>query len=326
MPYFTPAIYKFRLAGGRAELVERITIKGRDGRDITGISNPLVTTDTEGAYDAMGKKLPLDPSGLDTEGLVKMPDGTFWAAEEYAPSMVHIARDGRIIARYVPKGIEKDLKNADYKVIGSLPSILMKRKLNRGMESMAVDPAGRYVYAALQSPLCNPDAAAYKAGRLIRIIKMSAGDGRIIGEYVYQMDEPSAFVKDNEGKKVVQSAVKVSEMAGLGRDRLLVLERVSKTTKFYEIDLTHAQNILGSKYDSRATSPSLEQYKTAADAKITPVKKTLVFNTDDHPGFMAKIEGIALLGKNRVLLVNDNDFGIDGSETKMVLTTMPLGQ
>ncbi|MGE4318720.1 MAG: esterase-like activity of phytase family protein [Deferribacterales bacterium] len=326
VPSFSPSIYKFRLTGDKAELIERITLKGARGKEISGLSNPLTVTDTENAYSSSAKILKLDPSGLDTEGLVRMPDGTFWMADEYGPSVIHVDAKGKIITRYVPEGMEKDLAHADYDVKGSLPSILMKRKLNRGMESIAIDPDGKYLYAALQSPLANPDNNAYKSGRNVRLLKMSAKNGKVMGEYVYQMETPDVFFMDNMGKPQKQSDVKISEMAGVGADKLLVLERINQSTRFYLIDMSKADNILNQKYDNPETLPSLEQHATAKDAGIAPVTKKLVFNTDDHNGLMSKIEGIALLGKNRVALINDNDFGIDGSSTSLILINMPLGQ
>lgn len=323
-PAFVPSIYKFRLTGEKAELMERITLKGRKGKDITGLSNPLAITDTENAYTSDAKQMMLDPSGLDTEGLVRMSDGSFWMADEYGPSVIHADSKGRIITRYVPAGMERDLMGADYEVKGTLPAILMKRKLNRGMESVAVDPSEKYLYAALQNPISNPGNDAYKNGRLVRIIKLSAKSGKVLGEFVYQMETPDVFAADNATKPQKQSGVKVSEMTGIGSDKLLVLERINKSTRFYVIDLAKADNILGKDFDSVKTSPSLEEYKTAAEAGVKPVSKKLVFNTDDHQGFMSKIEGVAVIGKNKVLLVNDNDFGVDGGGTQMILTNMPL--
>jgi len=97
-----------------------------------------------------------------------------------------------------------------------------------------------------------------------------------------------------------------------------VLERIAKTTKLYKVDLAGATNILGSKWDSEATKPTLAQAK-AGEAGITPVKKKLFFTTDDHKGIPSKLEGIAFLGDGSIALINDDDFGIEGASTKVVV-------
>ena len=37
-----------------------------------------------------------NPHGLDTEGLVRTGDGTFWVVEEYGPSILKINRQGKV--------------------------------------------------------------------------------------------------------------------------------------------------------------------------------------------------------------------------------------
>jgi hypothetical protein len=48
--------------------------------------------------------LPVDPDGLDTEGLSPADDGGFWIAEEYVPSLLRLTADGRMVRRIVPIG------------------------------------------------------------------------------------------------------------------------------------------------------------------------------------------------------------------------------
>jgi hypothetical protein len=315
LPEFTPTIYSLRLKAESSgyEVLQALELQDANGDPITGISN----FNAEVAYDTAGNPLPFDPEGLDTEALVRLNDGTFWLGEEYAPSLVHVAADGKIIKRVVPQGVQ--LQGADYPVTGDLPAILQNRKLNRGIESVAVSPDQRYLYTIMQSPLANPDAAAYKASRHVRLLKMRLENGdiaEVVGEYVYVLDRPETFVADDP-KNTSQNSVKVSEMLALNTDVLLILERISKDTKLYRIEgLEHATNILGTKWDQMSTSPSLEQLSDLAD--IRPVHKLLAFDSNkDLPGIASKIEGVALLNKDFVALVNDNDFGIEGAGTQI---------
>lgn len=321
-PAFTPSIYKVRLGttGNSYEVVETLPLLNALGNPITGTSNPLTVTDTENAYNSQGNKLPLMAEGLDTEALVRLSDGSFWLAEEYAPSLVHVAADGKIMDRVVPAGVEADLSAANYTVSGKLPAILKKRSLNRGLESVAVSPDNQYLYFIMQSPLANPDAAAYKASTHVRLFKASLENGElkeIVGEYLYKLDNPATFFDD---ASIKQNDVKVSEMLALGTDELIVLERISKHTKLYRVKLEDATNILGTSWDDEATTPSLEQVEFLNVAGITPLRKDLAFDTvrDGYSGnISAKIEGVALMDEQFVSLINDNDFGITGDSTEI---------
>lgn len=314
VPSFSPTIYTFKADSNGVHLIDAVQIKDQDGQVVSGLSNPLINTDTELAYDKNGSEIPLDPNGLDVESMLRLRDGSFWVSEEYAPSLVHIASTGEVLERRVPYGIDTDLSEANYPVAGSFPAILAKRKLNRGMESVAVSGDEQFLYTSLQSPLANPNKSAYKQSRNVRLLKTDRVTGAVLGEYVYRMDLPTSFAADSSTK---QSDVKVSEMAWYGDDELLILERISKTTKLYRVKLTGATNILDSKWDQVTTSPSLEQTANLTTAGIIPLSKELAMDSSrDYPGMLpSKLEGIALLSRERAILVNDNDFGIKGAKT-----------
>jgi hypothetical protein len=44
--------------------------------------------------------------------------------------------------------------------------------------------------------------------------------------------------------------------------------------------------------------------------------KQLLFTSDEHPEVSADIEGVALLSDRSLLLVSDNDFGVEDKETR----------
>jgi Esterase-like activity of phytase len=104
----------------------------------------------------------------------------------------------------------------------------------------------------------------------------------------------------------------------VGLDRLIVDERTEQTTKLYEVELGGATNIAGSRWDDLATQPTLEQTDLAA-AAITPLTKKLRFDTADHPEIVGKTEGMTLLGDGALLLIDDDDFGITGASTQIVV-------
>jgi hypothetical protein len=321
-PSFAPSIYRVEIgAHGSFAVAEVIPLKASDGQAITGLPNPLTVTNTEPAFDAAGKKIALDPSGLDTEALVRLSDGRFWLTEEYGPSLIHVAADGTVLERLVPAGVERDLAGARYPVAGTLPAVLMRRALNRGIESLALSPDEKFLYFIVQSPLANPDADAYKKSRQARLFKFDLARRTAVAEYVYLLDLPQSFAKDKSEK---QNDVRLSEMVALGPDDLVVLERISKTTKLHRLSLAGATNILGTAWDDPATAPSLEQLKAddLAAQGISPVGKTLWFDGSalDLP---SKIEGVALADDSTLWLINDDDFGIEGATTKIVRAAMP---
>jgi hypothetical protein len=173
----------------------------------------------------------------------------------------------------------------------------------------------------MQSPLANPDKDTYKKSRNLRIFKIDNEDGKVVGEYVYVIDTPDTFAMDNKKKQRKQNDVKISELTAVAADKLVVLERISKTTKFYLVDLAAADNILGSNWDDVATSPSLEQ-SDASRMKV--LQKKLLLNSDDLGGLMKKIEGLAWLGGDQWIMVNDNDFGIANDPTYVVPVKMAI--
>lgn len=305
---FTPTIYKIKLFKNYYKVLEKIQIKDANGNQVSGVSN----AGTENAYDIKGNPIAFDPQGLDAEALVKLSDGSFWIAEEYGASILHLSSDGKILKRVVPAGFETNLEGSNYKISSSLPAIISKRPLNRGIESLAISEDENYLYFSMQSPLANPDTKTYKKSAIVRMFKYDIKADQVIGEYLYKMDNAQSFQLDN---KKNQNAVKISEMVLIADDELIVLERVSKTTKFYKVKFENS--ILDSKWDDIKTTPSLEQSENLDNI----MQKELVLDTSSLKNMPKKIEGIAYIDENNWILINDNDFGIDKDNTYIIRLT-----
>jgi len=340
LPEFTPTIYKIKLTKTTSdqygyEILEELPLKNTNGEKISGVTNNLKVTNTETSIGLDGELLGFDNAGLDTEAIVRLKDDTFWLTDEYGPSLVHVDKDGTILKRIVPQSMANDLANAGYPVEGLLPDTLKHRKLNRGIESIALSADEKSLYFIMQSPLAFPDTNAYKTSNHVRLFKLALSDGditSITGEYVYTLDRASSYAGINntgdQGKK--QSDVKISEMVAVGNDELIVLERVSGVTKFYRVNLVTGDNILNQAISTGTVvnneseeEKTLEQVFDLASHKAKALKKSLVFNTltDMPTGITApkKLEGIAVLDNEHVLLINDNDFGIEGDDTKAIV-------
>jgi hypothetical protein len=233
-----------------------------------------------------------------------------------------VAADGTVLKRHVPAGLEGVFKNDDVEVVGTLPALMAKRYLNRGNENVAVSPDGATIYVLMQNPLANPDNDAYKKSANTRLWKLDRATGKLLGEYVYVMDDATTFRSDNKKEPQKQNAVRMSEMVYLGNDKLLILERIGKTSKFFAVDLASATP-LDASWDDAATSPSLEQLSAAdLEAKgIKPLVKTLVLDSDDVEGLPKKVEGVAVISPTEMIVFNDSDFGIEGDGNKVLRVT-----
>ena len=316
-PDYSPSIYTIFLKDdGSFDIKDVITLKDQNGVPLTGLTNKLTVAKTEKPVDANGNALAQSVSAIDAEGIIRLNDGSYWIGEENAPSILHVSADGTVNERIVPAGSEDDFKGAAYKVTGGLPAILVKRQTNRGIESMAVSPDESKLYFMVQNPLSNPDADTYKKAKNTRLFVYDRATAKLVGEYIYQLDDPQTFRNDPSKK---QNAPRISEVLGLGDDRLLVLERTDKTTKLHEVKLGGASNILASRWDDMSTSPSLEQENNLEKIDLKAVSKTLRFDSADYPMAPNKIEGLAIMGDGALAMINDNDFGIKGDATKVLL-------
>ncbi len=302
-----PTLAELRVVGDAVELIRILPLTTADGRSVSGLPNPgsdqLLS---EPVFDVRGEPIAADPNGLDTEGLVAMSDGGFWAGDEFGPSLVRIDPAGTVTQRLLPGA--------------PLPPIAARRQLNRGFEALAMSGDEAALYLAFQSPLAHPDEAAHRAARHVRIWRLDADTGRVTAQFAYPLDPPESFARDVAAGDFDRSDVKVSELLWLPGDRLLVLERGSRTTKLYLCALDVAP--LDSAHFDIATRPTLEEL-SAADAPDFPVlDKTLLFASDDHPEVSADLEGMVLLSDRELLLVNDNDFGVEGAETAFWRVTL----
>jgi hypothetical protein len=318
-----PAISHLRLDGDTVSLVRSLALRGSDGRHLSGLPPPASPhAEGEPIYSIAGEPLGTDPSGVDSEGIAALAGGGFWIGDEYGPSLLRVDADGTVIARWVPAGTEEWFEGAAYPIVPALPAIASARRLNRGFEALALSPDERSLYVIFQSPLAFPDRAAHERSRHVRVWRLDASSGALEAEYLYPLDPPSSFERDRALGKVAGTDIKVSEAIMLGADRLLVLERASASTKFYAVELL-PHYLVPPEYSDPATRPTLEQLDDEGlkAAEIPVVAKTLVLDTDLAPEICGDLEGAIFLSPRQLLLVNDNDFGVDGVETQFWLVT-----
>ena len=110
-----------------------------------------------------------------------------------------------------------------------------------------------------------------------------------------------------------QGDVRQSDAVWVAPDRVLVVERATGRFQLVLLDFSSATNLL-----NRPESATLELEKTAdlASRGIVPAHRHVVLDSRDLPAIDAnlKIEGVAIVSRTDVVLITDNDFGMNGSE------------
>ncbi|PBC77756.1 hypothetical protein BX265_2512 [Streptomyces sp. TLI_235] len=310
-PDYTPQILRIRLTrGGGIEIVRRIPLRVPHGqtdpvthsRFLTGLPPAALTA--ERPVDPAGNVLPNDPYGLDSEGLVRLPDGSFWISSEYGSSLLHFSAAGVLDTVLVLAGSAYTAPGV--RVLPVLPAVEAKQKNNKGLEGLTVSADGRTLYAAQQTQLSNPDSKAAKKSPVQRVLRIDVSrTPRLTGEFAFAREADSA----------TDGGWATSAIVWLGPDRLLVEERDALRptvhTRLFEVDFRSATDLHGSRWDDPATVLALELDPSA----VVLGAKRLVFDAASAQLANGKIEGVAVLPARRgaveLFLVGDNDFGVD---------------
>jgi hypothetical protein len=304
---FTPQIGKFRMKGGQLTLEQTILLKNAAGQPLTGLPNPIGQGNTgETALDLTGQPLTPSADGIDSEGLVRAADGSFWISDEYGPHIAHFDATGRTIERINPFGTGTGSR--------TLPLVLARRRPNRGMEGLTITPDGKTLVGLMQSPMYNPSSSAVSGSLVLRVVTFDIATGAT-KQYAYLMENASLT-----GCSEI-AAITSTTFLALERDGLYGGNTTAPATfkRVYKFDLAGATDIsdpsntaAGKLYGGQ----TVEQLKTAAaltTAGVVPVTKTLVLDllTDISPVYPHdKAEGLALIGNDLLAISNDDDFGV----------------
>jgi Esterase-like activity of phytase len=328
LPEFSPVILRVHTQGDSINVRQSIPILTQSGKPVTGLPNTDGRDEVPYDYSAQ-TRLNYNPNGLDIEGLVHTSAGDFWLCEEYSPSIVHVDRTGKVLKRYIPKGLTLD--GVDYPIAPVLPAIYARRKINRGFEGMTISADEKTLYLVLQSPLSNPDKQTGDASRHTRVLVFDIASEKPIAEYVYRFEAIKDFVAD---PTLGPDEMKLSAVALVSATTLLIVERTDTVAKLYSVDISKATNILGSQWDDAATTPSLEALDDLAASSIVVLPKILVADLSKLPGVPDKVEGLVVLDQITVAIVSDNDFDIgkfdengdnvgEGVKTKIMVIALP---
>lgn len=303
-------------------VVRSVPLSGRGGAPLSGRPNG-VGNDEPILDAASSTPFAGDPNGVDPEGIVQMKDGSFWMAEEYRPSLMHVSPEGRVLVRFVPRGVR--LEGADAELRPVLPEAYGLRQDNRGFESLAVSPDGTRLWTLLQSPLDNGKPKQLKKAGNVRLLAFDPAAGEPVAEYVYRLGDPASA--DYLTKGAAPDDGKLCALAMIDADTLLTIESSDGAmARLYRFDVAEATNTLPGHPATGLADAQLDEIRDLAAAGIRPVKKSLVADLAPLVGRMRedvygpegaggegplKLEGLAILGPDRIALINDNDFGVN---------------
>jgi hypothetical protein len=178
---------------------------------------------------------------------------------------------------------------------------------------LALTPDGTTLFLGMQSPLEHPTRAIGRASRNIRILRFDIASRQVTGEFVYLFDEVCSFLGLPAACGVAPGDMKLSSIFAVSATKLLIDERTDDVAKVYLVDVAHATNILGSAWDLAATTPALEALTDLSS--VGALQKSVVVDLSTIPGMPKKIEGIALMNPEILLIANDNDFGLVDNTT-----------
>lgn len=261
-------------------------------------------TGSSAAFDAID---PGNSRRFDPEGIRVGPTGQLYISDEYGPYVYQFNQTGqRVDSLAIPPKFLIDHPNAN----GTLelpPNNTMGRQANRGMEGLAITPAGDKLYGIMQSPLIQDGGLNASNGRVglnARILEMNLGTGAT-REFVYPLS--------NAGNGI-------SEILAINESQFLVLERDGRAgsaaafKKLFRIGLEGATDI-----SALGTTPINGLPTTGTPSGVNPVSKTLFLDFLDPvhglagATFPEKLEGLAFGpdlpdGRHLLLVASDNDF------------------
>jgi hypothetical protein len=318
---FTPQIGKFRLKDNQLTLEQTILLKNAAGQPLTGLPNPVGQGNTgETALDLSGQALGTNADGIDSEGLVLAPDGTFWISDEYGPHIAHFDATGKQLERINPFGTGQGGR--------TLPLVLARRRPNRGMEGLTLTPDSKTLVGLMQSPLYNPSAAAVSGSTVLRVVTFDLATGAT-KQYAYLMDNAS-LTGCSEIAAITNTTFLALERDGLYGGNATAPATFKKVFKFDlagATDISDAANPATGKLYSGLTVEQLKNQAGLTTAGVVPVTKTLVLDllTATSPVYPHdKAEGIALLGNDLLAVSNDDDFGVlDNGANGFAPKTLP---
>lgn len=280
-PTFQPRLYQFVLnrKTGSIEFKQDVPLTMPNGEKMNGLPNFKARagrTGDETPVQLDMTALPFDPMGVDPESLCFIQDD-IWMAEEYGPSLLKFNLQGRLLERHVPKGYFTQAQISEFHEeygVTFIKETLPTKLMGRKLNRGFEGMANRGHFLYVSMQSPLPSD-----GKNVMILEFEVRKGLLMRKLFYPLD--------------TRDADKIGDLTFMD-EKLLVLEQNSETGpnsfhKVFAVDLSE------SKEDSLLA------------------KELLVDLVNVGLDFTEKIEGLAIVEKNELAVINDNDFGLEGS-------------
>jgi hypothetical protein len=252
-----------------ATLADTILLTDADGQPLSGL-DPV-----EGGVRPAASGFPPMPQAangrvaIDSEGLVRNRDGSFFVSDEYGPYIYRFSPQGRMLAAirppeaFIPRRNGRDNFSSNNPGPGASAPVPANpetgRQNNQGFEGLTLTPDGKYLVAILQSATRQDGGDAPETRDHTRMLyyDVSRIDHPVlVREHVVAL--PAFTTADGKRRIAAQS-----ELLALDETHFLLICRdtgngygMEGTTSLYRrvelVDTSHATNIAGTQYDGLA--------------------------------------------------------------------------
>ncbi|KHT36272.1 esterase-like activity of phytase family protein [Pectobacterium carotovorum] len=296
-PDYAPLMMDIRVSAKAAEAINARPLHDAEGK-ITGLPLPadFIGTTNEVALNDALQPLSTSQRGLDTEGITPDGKGGFWLCDEYGPFLIHVDASGKILQKFGPTPAGNE-----HSVASGLPNIIKWRQPNRGFEGLTRLPDGTIVMA-VQSTL-DIDGKSKNKAQFTRLVMFNpeTKTSRMVG-YPINID---SYKKAKDAK--------IGDIVALDNQRILLVEQGADKDKqmqnrIYLVDLSKASDL--TPFDADGKSPEFDDLAQLEKRGITLAHKQELVDLRKLGWQQEKVEGLALVDKQTLAVINDNDFGL----------------
>ncbi len=320
------AIHRLRPDFARGSVIREQTLWIRD---------PLQRIGFRITHEATAARY-LTGADLDPESIQMVPDG-FWIGDEFGPFLVKLDRDG-VVQRVIEASLDgRKLRGPDHPQLqlGATPSEHVEFAVARsgGFESLAIDAAGRYLYAMLEKPLYGPDGLP--EGRFLRVLEFDLREQMWSGRSMrYALGKGITAVGDLQ---VIDAgrALLIERDGGEG-DAGLACGKQHKAPDCFPTPAGQRRIVMVA-FDPHAADPNLHELGAIDLLDIADPQRRARRHGDR--GRMharrfampfATIESVLRIAPDRILIVNDNNLPFSAGrflhradDTEFVLLRVP---
>ena len=267
---------------------------------------------------------------FDPEGFAIAPNGNFYVADEYGPSVYEFSPTGVFIRAFeTPANLLPREADGTLNYTSGFSTITSGRQDNRGYEGVTLSPDGSKLFAMMQDPLVDEGSPDGRRSPNLRLVEFDTVTGQSTAQYIYQLESladinsrvpGNTFGANSQGRNIGISAI-----TALNDTEFLVLERDNRgfgvgdptgetppvaTKRVYKIDISGATNV------SSNSLAGLNQLPV----DVIPVSKSLFFDIanllrSNGELIAEKMEGLVIGpqladGSYAILVGTDNDFSV----------------